>query len=206
MKNLLWAVIILAVAFSLAAIINDSGASSGRPEISGTPTDFSRQGVITVNNPGQAQDVPVLVYEAPGSPALTKELIFDELSICASGNGSLPCMAMSATYGAAFGGKRVVVEGETRDGKVLVRKLSVSRDDFPAAVPAPGSVFISWADAVKAIENCMAEEIAQTHSLDVYLTLDDGRRVRAVEPAIDEVMPVAERARRECRNMVIATE
>ncbi len=176
------------------------------PEITEAPTDFSASGVIVFNNPGLKPDVPYLIYEEPGAPALTKELVFDPLSACVAETGATPCVLMSVTLDIPFGGKRVIVEGVTQsDGAILVRKLRALREGEMALVAGPGRVFISWPQAVEFIETCNVEMVIQAHSLDVTLKLKDGREVVAVEPKIDEVFSITEKARA-CRNIIIATE
>lgn len=154
------------------------------------PTDWIRAGTITVNTPGQVQGVMYLVYEEPGAPALTKQLVLDEYSICATETGALPCMAMSVTFDVAFGGKRASVEGIEEDEAVRVRKLQILREGEEARLGAPGSAFIPWVQAVNLLKTCSVEQVMQSHALDVYLTLQGGERVRAVEPVIDEVFRV----------------
>lgn len=89
----------------------------------GETVNFTKTGVATFNNPGQPMSEAVLVYEEPGSPALTRILVFGAESMCASGGGELPCMAMSVTLDMPFGGKRVYVEGVDNGTQVLVRRI-----------------------------------------------------------------------------------
>ena len=85
--------------------------------------DFIRTGVITYNNPGQKPEALYLVYEEPGRPAIFKELIIDDKSICGDQTGGTVCMAISAPLGVSFGGKRVRVYGMDRGTAVLVQEL-----------------------------------------------------------------------------------
>lgn len=170
------------------------------------PTTISRTGVFAMNNPGMTPNVPFLVYEEPGRPALSAQIYLDEFSVCATPTGALPCMAMSVTYDAAFGGKRVHVEGNEKDSGILARKLTVLETDEIPRTPAVGSVFISWTDARKLIENCEARGLMQTHALDVYIELPGGESVRAVEPTIDEMFRVWEGVQNKCPQIPIATE
>ncbi len=168
------------------------------------PTNFARAGVVTTNNPGGAQDTMYLVYEEQGAPALTKELIIDELSICAAQNGSLPCLAMSTTFGMAFGGKRVIVEGVQEGERLVVRVLRVLAEGEEVRLPAPGEVFVAWMHAAELIRECAVSGVMQTHALDVYVTLKNGERVRTIEPLIDEVFKVVEQS--SCPDISVATE
>lgn len=69
-----------------------------------------------------------------------------------------------------------------------------------------GSVFISWYDATQLLKDCQVTMAMQTHALDVYLDLSDGRRVRAVEPQIDELFGVVNDAQQTCGPFPVATE
>ncbi len=170
------------------------------------PTNFARTGVVVFNNPGLKPNVPYLISEAPGQPALMTELVFDPLSACTATNGSAPCIAMSASPDIAFGGKRALVEGIERSGTVLVRTLRIAGDEELLLAPRPGSVFISWPQAVVLIQQCNVSGVMQTHGLDVYLTLKDGRRLRAVEPVIDTVFDIVDRSQVMCGSITLATE
>lgn len=188
-------------------IYNEKQADPEPVFIEGEPTDFTEVGTVTIYNPGATSDTPILVYEKPGQPALTRDLVFDTLSFCMRENSAVPCVAMSQTFAAAFGEKRVAVEGTETDSGVLVRKIrTVSEGERAPIITGPGSVFISWPQARSIIENCQATQVMQTHALDVYITLDDGRRVRTVEPGIDEVFSVLNSVQGSCPQIPVATE
>jgi hypothetical protein len=82
--------------------------------------EFSRVGNLTRNNPGMTEDVWVLVYEGPGSPALTAELQFDGMSQCEVDGEVVVC-----DESLLVPGQRVEVNGEIQDEVVLVRNLVV---------------------------------------------------------------------------------
>lgn len=65
---------------------------------------------------------------------------------------------------------------------------------------------IVWAEAEALILSGTVAQVTQFHSLQVTLTLNDGRQVITTEPAIDEVMRVIETCGDPCANMLIATE
>lgn len=213
MKNILLGivgVVILVVGGFYAInsyIYNEKQADPEPVVIEGEPTDFAEVGNVTIDNPGATSSVPVLVYEKPGQPALTRDLVFDQLSFCMRENEVESCQTMNQTFTAAFDEQRVVVEGiETNEG-VLVRKIrTVREDERTPIVVEPGSVFISWPQARSIIENCQAEMVTQTHALDVYITLSDGQRVRTVEPAIDDVFDVLQSVQGSCPQIPVATE
>ena len=68
----------------------------------------------------------------------------------------------------------------------------------------PETTIISWVEAVEFIRNCEVDMLFQTHALDVYITLEGGERVRAIEPTIDEVFRVLQEA--PCPQVPVATE
>ena len=79
------------------------------------------------------------------------------------------------------------------------------------AVPTPGSsptpATISWDEAERLIRDCRVAFVMQAHSLDVWLDLDDGSRVKAVEPRIDVVFDVVSDAVESgCPQIPLATE
>jgi hypothetical protein len=171
------------------------------------PTDFVRVGYLSFDAPGNKQDTPYLVYEEPGAPALTRELVFDAHSYCVTGSGGLPCVAMSVQYSVAFGGTRALIDGNLQeDGRVLVRKLYAPEDGAPLLAYDPGRVYISWVVARRLIEECAVDMLVQTHALDVHLTLKDGSQVVAVEPVIDEVFRIYSASSEACGQIPVATE
>jgi hypothetical protein len=68
--------------------VKHGNPSSVKPEtVCGTSVDlnavnFDETGHFVKDNPGMKPGVWFLVYEKPGMPALYKELVFDEKSIC----------------------------------------------------------------------------------------------------------------------------
>jgi len=63
---------------------------------------------------------------------------------------------------------------------------------------------IDWQVMKKVINNCEAKMVMQTHKQIVIATLKDGRKLKALEPVIDDVIKIAVEAK--CWNMNIATE
>lgn len=177
------------------------------------PTDFAAVGTIAALSPVSSQTIMQISYPENGA-IVTTELRLDELSVCGGTGGALPCIAISANWDLPFGGKRVLVEGVREGGGVLLRKLWVLgendllyQDISGIILPEnPGDVFVAWPEAVRIIENCGAKMIIQTHQLDVYVTLADGNKLRAVEPVIDEVFRITNSAMEKCGSFPIATE
>lgn len=205
-KYIFGAVVIAIVGIGLYFYFNTTSPNTTTVEIIEEPTNFLKAGVIVFNNPGLKENTPYLIYEAPGQPALTMELSLDGLSVCAAQNGATPCIAMSVTLDVPFGGKRAIIEGIERDGVVIVRKLQRLAENETPRLGTPGSIFISWPHAISLLKECKVEGVMQTHGLDVYITLKDGRRVRAVEPVIDEIFHVLNGPDISCPKISVGTE
>lgn len=199
---------VLFVGILLYALLRGAVLHNGEKpfEITGTPTNFAEYGTVVFNNPGLKANTPYFVYEEPGSPALTKELIIDAESACVANNGSVPCLAMSVTFDMPFGGRRVLVEGIEEGDGIRVKKLQRIEDGEWEFDPETGKVYIPWPIARREIENCNITQIVQTHSLEVYLTAQDGSEIVTVEPVIDEVFSVWQSAREKCGDITVATE
>ena len=78
-----------------------------------------------------------------------------------------------------------------------------------AAVLYPGvldGAEVYWTQAVAMIFNNEVTQVMQTHDLEVYLTLKDGRTLLSIEPQIDEVMKVIQSCGDPCSKILIATE
>lgn len=171
------------------------------------PTDFIQVGTLSFDAPGNRQDTPYLVYDEPGAPARSVELVMDPLSFCATDTGSAQCIAMSVSYSVPFGGKRAVVEGSRQaDGSVLVRTLRIVSDDRIAQPSQAGRRFISWPAMESLIRSCSARSISQSHSLDVRIRLDDGTEYYSVEPRIDAVFVIVQDAGGQCGPVQLSTE
>jgi hypothetical protein len=170
------------------------------------PTDTVLVGTLDFAKPGTVNAEPRILHQAGMGIDLETELVLDEHSVCAAPNGAAPCMAMSVTLDVPFDGKRAVVEGNLQDGRLLVRKLRALEAGEEPRPHSPGTTYVSWPHAVRLIEACQPSFVGQSHALDVDMTLKDGRRVRAVEPTIDEVFRVVERTRDACGQIPVATE
>lgn len=202
-----WALAILVIAGIGTWIYASTIGPSSQPGMvrATEPTNFAQIGTLHFPKPGDGQTTGTFTYTASGV-IITKTLAMDAWSICASGDGALPCMAMSVTFDVPFDGRTALVEGNLNGDTLLVRKLRAARASEPLLPMDPGSSFISWTDAVNLLKNCRVTEAMQTHALDVYLTLKDGRRVRAVEPSSDELFTVIEGSTAQCGTFPVATE
>ena len=65
---------------------------------------------------------------------------------------------------------------------------------------------IEWFQAVAIINNGEVSKLVQAHSLQVTLSLKDGRTLLTEEPAIDDVLKVIEACGDPCKGIQIATE
>ncbi|MBD3208543.1 MAG: hypothetical protein GF370_03765 [Candidatus Nealsonbacteria bacterium] len=101
---------------------SDSQLPEERPVVN--PPDkeinFSQQGNLVRDNPGLKPDTWYLVYERPGEPGLTKELIFNQESICMNGVRE-ECVELLTEE---MIGERVMVKGIDEDDAVLVKELT----------------------------------------------------------------------------------
>lgn len=65
---------------------------------------------------------------------------------------------------------------------------------------------ISWEKAQELVLGCRAEKVFQTHALKVTVVLNNGVKLTAIEPTIDDIMDIAVSAEEKCGNIVIGTE
>ncbi len=65
---------------------------------------------------------------------------------------------------------------------------------------------ISWKTAQEMILSGQVKAVSQSHSLQVSLTLKDGRVLHTVEPHIDDVISMVKQCGDTCRDILIATE
>lgn len=167
------------------------------------PTNFVKVGTLRFPPTGQAQGA--FEYDDDGA-RIAKKIAMDEWSVCASGEGAAPCMAMSVSFHLPFDGKAAIVEGTLEGDTILVRKLRAAREGEELHAFEPGTMFISWFHAIELLKACQVTMAMQTHALDVYLDLKDGRKVRAVEPRIDELFPIIDQTRARCGTFPVGTE
>lgn len=88
----------------------------------------------------------------------------------------------------------------TVDANGVTDSFTFDVDNVPALEP------IGWTEAEKLILDGQVQQIFQAHSLEVQMTLKDGRRVVATEPSIDEVFQVVDRCGQPCAGIALATE
>jgi len=79
---------------------------------------FDQTGNLTRDNPGLEAGFWYLVYEMPGQPALTKQLLFESSSVCAQRAENMTCQTETFSQG-----EKVRIIGEETDGQVRVVRL-----------------------------------------------------------------------------------
>jgi hypothetical protein len=65
---------------------------------------------------------------------------------------------------------------------------------------------VSWTKAVALVHDCKAKQVGQTHAKLVTIRLRSGGTVYAQEPRIDAIIPVVNRAIKNCGPMTFWTE
>lgn len=82
--------------------------------------NFSEIGNIVNTEPTKGNTNLKLIYEKPGAPALSVDLLFNEKSMCGSETEKIVCMAMSRSF---ENGLRVKIFGIRTDDTVEVREM-----------------------------------------------------------------------------------
>jgi hypothetical protein len=80
----------------------------------------------------------------------------------------------------------------------------VSNDPYAAPVEQPAS--ISWEEARTLVMEGQVVKVAQSHSLDVIIYLEDGRVVSTVEPEIDAVFVLLDECGEICKDVIRTIE
>ncbi len=109
---------VISILFAVFVIISISRGVLDNRESYLDDSNFNQIGNLTYNTPGMKLDTWFLVYDAPGAPALYKELEFDSASACAINEPAAPCDLSKLEAGA-----RVRVEGRIVEEVVLVRTI-----------------------------------------------------------------------------------
>ena len=81
--------------------------------------NFEKTGNLTTGNPGQKANTWYLVYEKPGQPGLSAELVFGPESVCVNGNKAELCIP-----GELNAGDRVKVTGQLTGNKLDVMTMT----------------------------------------------------------------------------------
>ncbi len=75
-----------------------------------------------------------------------------------------------------------------------------------APVDFPSEREVTWDEAIEILNSGHVVQIAQSHSLDVQLTLDDGTNIRTTEPGIDDIFDEVTKCGDPCSTIILATE
>lgn len=94
----------------------------------------------------------------------------------------------------------------TGDDQMVVGVLNELLGPAFAVPNAPAVERVSWEEAKALILGGQVVAVFQAHSLEVMLTLTDGRQVSTTEPEIDAVLRVISACGEPCANIRIATE
>ena len=65
---------------------------------------------------------------------------------------------------------------------------------------------VSWDEAVRILNGGQVVSASQTHNLDVWFLLKDGRQIKAKEPAIDDILDEITKCGDLCKGIDYATE
>lgn len=86
---------------------------------------------------------------------------------------------------------------------------------LPTILPTPASPYpiegaeaeeVAWEDAKAMLLDGEVEAVFLFHNLTASMTLKDGRRVKTVQPAADEVLHVIQECGEKCADIRVATE
>ena len=92
-------------------------------------------------------------------------------------------------------------------GLVLIALLLSGCGGDPAGRPAtPYPSEVNWETAVEILNTGSVAMVAQLHSLEVTLTMEDGSEIRTVEPRIDAIFEEVEKCGEPCGEIILATE
>ncbi len=65
---------------------------------------------------------------------------------------------------------------------------------------------LEWDKVIGALASGQVTSVAQTHDLQVVLTLKDGRTLVSTEPAIDDIIKMVQQCGNPCKDIKVATE
>lgn len=81
-------------------------------------SNWDERGYIAKNNPGMEPEELYIIYEKPGSPALTKKLRLDKKTVCYFDGEKTSCNEDLL-------GKMVEIQGYDDNGIILVNRLTI---------------------------------------------------------------------------------
>jgi hypothetical protein len=100
---------------------------------------------------------------------------------------------------------RVKFTGQGNEAASEMQKEAVR--DFAAEISTKlKTETIVWDEAVSLLMDGQVKQVAQTHALEVTLTLRNGTEMKTVEPVIDAVFQVINECGDVCQDMILMTE
>jgi hypothetical protein len=105
--------------------------------------------------------------------------------------------------------------GDRPDGTLIDEQVNaLEPDDFMPNLNLLDSLFrslsigetVSWDEAQALILSGQVQQVVQLHSLEVQLTLKDGRQVTTTEPNLDDVIRLIDQCGDNCRGIAVASE
>lgn len=119
LRVILAIILVALLGFGVYKLVTPQNNTTPDPNGNGTGTSFEETGNLVKNNPGMKPDAWHLVYEAPGQPAVTTELAFNNKSECVTGENKQTCKPDEFSQGA-----RAHVKGTEKEGVVTVETLT----------------------------------------------------------------------------------
>ena len=65
---------------------------------------------------------------------------------------------------------------------------------------------VPWSEAVMILNSGRVEQVTQLHSLEVFMRLEDGSRIKTIEPQIDDIFEEIRICGKPCDDIILATE
>ena len=116
--------------------------------------------------------------------------------VMAQESAFLAALAQATSY--TQSGMRLMLHGDDGSLEFVAASMHETSEDDAEVV--------DWETAVAILNSGDVVEIFQTHSLDVRLTLQDGRIIKTVEPNIDDIFRAIEDCGEPCSDILMATE
>ena len=79
-------------------------------------------------------------------------------------------------------------------------------DEAPEVTDPADFREVTWDEAIEILNSGHVVQIAQSHSLDVQLALDDGTNIHTTEPGIDDIFDEVTKCGDPCATILLATE
>ncbi len=178
---------------SLALVLTVACGSNGTPTSSG-PRLGAIEGTVTDESGAPVPGIRVFIVSGTAP--------FPEIAPTTDEEGhyrigSVPPGTFDVAFHGGPTGDRIGLESVTVEGgRTSTLDLQI-RERLNVA---------SWAEAVQTIMNGEVQQVTQTHSLEVTLSLKDGTTLHTIEPRLDEVFRVIEMCGELCSDIVLSTE